>query len=155
MPSVHRPTTTSPSFPTPTPSAYIIIPHGIPPTPSPIIHHHHTPAPTPSTPTPTAPSKDAVQVPPVGHTQPPQVSLETLLQSEAWVSHRVPRGCREEGRQRAPDRVCAGEWCRGSTVPCLRPLSLLEGGLHCTGCQPLTRGIWTGLAPGSVRAGVI
>ena len=25
-------------------------------------------------------------------------------------------------------------------MPCLRSLSLLEGGLHCTGCQPLTQG---------------
>ena len=25
-------------------------------------------------------------------------------------------------------------------MPCLRPLTLLEGGLHCTGHQPLTQG---------------
>ena len=161
MPSVCRPTTTSPSFPTPTPSAYIIIPHGIPPTPSPsnphsltqspptlylntiTLHQPPTPPPsypclTPSTVTPSALSKDPVQLPPVGHAQPPRGSLDTLLPSEARVSHRVPRGCREEGRQGAPDRVCSGEWCRGPTVPCLRPLSLLECGTPCPGHQPLT-----------------
>ena len=163
MPCVRRPTTTSHSFPTPTPSPYIIIPHGIPPTPSPsnphsptqspptlypntipptpspTLHHNHTPAPTGSTPTPFIPSNDLVQMPPVGHAQPPRVSLYTLIPSEARVSHRVPRGCRELERQGAPDRVGAGEWCRGSTVSCLRPLSLLEGGTPCTGHQPLTQ----------------
>ena len=68
----------------------------------------------------------------------PGVSLHTLIPSEARVSQRVPRGCREEERQGAPDRVGAGEWCRGCTVPCLCPLSLLEGGTPCTGHQPLT-----------------
>ena len=149
MPCVRRPPTTSPSFPTPTPSPYIIISIGIPPTPSPsnphsptqspltlypttitptpspTLHHHHNLAPTPSTTTPSALSKDPVQVPPVGHAQPPQVSLDTLLPSEAWVSHRIPRGYREEGRQGTPNRVSTGEWCRGPTVPCLRPLSLI------------------------------
>ena len=162
MPCVCRPHTILP-FPRPTPSPNIIIPHGIAPTPSPshthsltqspptlypntisptpspTPHHHHTHAPTPSTPTPSAPSKDPVQLPPVGHAQPPRGSLDTLLPSEAQVSHRVPRGCREEGRQGAPDRVGAGEWCRGPTVPCLRPLSLIEGGTPCTGHQPLTQ----------------
>ena len=162
MPCVRRPPTTSPSFPTPTPSPYIIIPNGIPPTPSPsnphsptqspltlypntitptpspTLHHHHNLASTPSTTTPSALSKDPVQVPPVGHAQPPRVSLDTLLPSEAWVSHRIPRGYREEGRQGIPNRVGTGEWCRGPTVPCLRPLSLLEHGTPCTGHQPLT-----------------
>ena len=164
MPFFHRTPTTYPSFPTPTPSAYIIIPNGIPqtpsptkprsptqfpltpypnsitPTPFPTLHHHHTPAPTPSTTTPLTPSKDPVQVPPVGHAQPPWGSLDTLIPSEARVSHRVPMGCREEGRQGAPNRVGAGEWCREPTVPCLRPLSLIEGGTPCTGHQPLTHG---------------
>ena len=111
----------------------------IPPTPYPTLHHHHTPVPTTSTPTPSAPSKDPVQLPPVGHTQPHQGSLDTLLPSEDRVSHRVPRGCRKEGRQGAPDRVGAGEWCRRPTVPCLNPLSLLEGGTPCIGHQPLTQ----------------
>ena len=151
-----------PIITTPTPSPYIIIPNGIPqtpsptkprsptqfpltpypntitPTPFPTLHHHHTPAPTPSTTTPLTPSKDPVQVPPVGHAQPPWGSLDTLLPSETRVSHRVHRGCRELERQGAPDRVGAGEWRRGSTVSCLRPLSLLEGGTPCTGHQPLT-----------------
>ena len=107
MPCVRRPSTPSPSFPTHTLSPYIIIPHGIPPTPSPSnphtptqtpptlypntipptpspsIHHHHTPAPTPSTHTPSPLSKDPVQLPPVGHGQPPHGSLDSLLPSEA------------------------------------------------------------------------
>ena len=114
------------------------IPQHYPPYTSPQLHYHHTHAPTPSTLTPSALNKDPVQLPPVGHAQPPRGSLDTLLPSEARVSHRVPRGCREEGRQGAPDTVCAGEWCRGPTVPCLRPLSLLEHGTPCTGHQPLT-----------------
>ena len=48
------------------------------------------PCPTKSTPTPSAPSKGPVQLPPVGHAQPPRGSLDTLLPSEARVSHRVP-----------------------------------------------------------------
>ena len=151
-----------PPFPRNTSSPYIIIPHGIAPTPSPSHtqsptqspptlylntippytspqpHHHHTHAPTPSTTTPSALNKDPVQLPPVGHAQPQRGSLDTLLPSEAWVFHRVPRGCREEGRQGAPEMVCSGEWCRGPTVPCLRPLSLLERGTPCTGHQALT-----------------
>ena len=55
------------------------------------------------------------------------------------VSHSVSRGCREEERQGAPDRVGAGAWSRGSTVPCLLLLFLLEGGTTCTGHQPLTQ----------------
>ena len=35
--------------------------------------------------------------------------------------------------------VGAGEWSRGHIGPCLRPLSLLEGGTPCTGHQPLTQ----------------
>ena len=74
------------------------------PTPSPLHHppHSTTHAPTTSTTTPLAPSNDPMQVPPVGHAQPPRGSLDTLLPSEARVSHRVPRGCREEGRQGSP-----------------------------------------------------
>ena len=146
------------SLPTSTPSTYIIIPHGIVPipshlhhprhpthspptlyphtilpTPSPTLHHHHTSAPTPS-----APSKDPGQQSPVGHAQPPRGSLDSLLPSEALVSHRVHRGCREEGRPGAPDRVDAGRWSMVCTVPCLLPLSLLEGGTPCIGHQTLT-----------------
>ena len=110
-------------------------PHTIPTHPIP---QHH--APTPSIPTPSAPIKDLVQVPPVGHAQPPHASLDTLLPSEAQGSHIVPRSCREERRQGAPDRVCGGEWCRGCTVPCLCPLSILEGGTPFTGHQPITQG---------------
>ena len=159
IPCVRRP----PSFPTPTSSPYIIIPNGIPPTlspshphsptqspptlyhntipptPTPTLHQNHTPASTPSTPTRFTPSKDPVQVPPVGHAQPPLLSLHTLIPSEAQVSHRVPRGCREEERHGAPDRVGADEWCRGCTMPCLHTLPLLEGGTPCTGHQPLTQ----------------
>ena len=90
---------------------------------------------------------------PVGHAQPPRGSLETLLPSEAQVSHRVLRGCREEGRQGAPNRVCAVEWCRGSTVPCLCPLSVLEGGTPCTGHQPLTQGDQDWPGPGLCEGG--
>ena len=119
---LHRPpqTHTAPHNPHP---LYTTTPS--PPTPSPTLHHNHTPAPTGSTPTPFIPSYDLVQMPPVGHAQPPRVSLYTLIPSEARVSHRVPRGCREEGRQGAPNRGGAGEWCRGPTVPCLCPLSLI------------------------------
>ena len=90
---------------------------------------------------------------PVGHAQPPRGSLETLLPSEAQVSHRVFRGCREEGRQGAPNRVCAVEWCRGSAVPCLCPLSVLEGGTPCTGHQPLTQGDLDWPGPGLCEGG--
>ena len=79
----------------------------------------------PSTPTAFTPSKDQVQVTPVGHAQPPRCSRHTLIPLEARVSHRVPKGCREEERQGAPDRVGAPEWCRGCVMPCLCPLSLI------------------------------
>ena len=39
----------------------------------------------------------------------------------------------------APNRVGAGGWSTGCTVPCLLPLSVLEGGTPCTGHQPLTQ----------------
>ena len=134
------PPTPSTSHPhSPTQSALTLYPNSITPTQSPTIHQNHTPAPTPSTPTPFTPSMDPVQVSPVGHAQPPRGSPHTLIPLQARVSHRVLRGCRQEGRQEAPDRVGAGEWCRGPTVPCLCPLSLLEGGTTCIGHQPLTQ----------------
>ena len=137
-PPWHCPTPSPSHTQSPTQSPPTLYLNTIPPTPAPTIHHHHTHASTPSTTTPSALSKDLVQLPPVGHAQPPRGSLDTLLPSEARVSHKGPRGCREEGRQGAPNRVCAGEWCRGPTVPYLHPLSLLERGTPCTGHQALT-----------------
>ena len=118
---LHHPphTHTAPHNPTQT------IPQHHPPYTIPTLHHNHTFAPTPSTPTPFTPSKDPVQVPPVAHAQPPRGSRHTLIPLEARVSHRVPKGCREEERQGAPDRVGAPEWCRGCVMPCLCPLSLI------------------------------
>ena len=67
--------------------------------------------------------------------------------SEDRVSNRAHRGCREEGRHGVPNRVGAGGWCKGPTVPCLCPLSLLEGDTPCTGQQPLTQ--WDLGCPGT------
>ncbi|CAK7313850.1 Ubiquitin carboxyl-terminal hydrolase 6 [Vulpes lagopus] len=89
-------------------------PHAIP------LHHppHHPPQPQTPTPTlsvppppPPHPHEDAVQLPPVGHAQPPRPpwgSLDGLLPSEARVSRRVPRGRREVGKAGSPRQGLAG-----------------------------------------------
>ena len=152
-----------PPFPRPTPSPYIIIPHGIAPIPSPTIpptsfpshphtipthtitpHHHpytnpHTPPPSYLCPHTIGSQQGPGAAAPCGTCSASPGFSGQPTPIRALVSHRVPRGCREEGRPGAPDRVGAGGWNTGCTVPCLLPLSLLEGGTPCTGHQPLTQ----------------
>ena len=170
MPCVRRAPTPSFSFPTPTSSPYIIIPNGIPHNtipltatqPHTILTHttpqHHPPYTIPHTPPPSCPWSHTIYPTPSATSKPgtgaPCGTCSASLgfsgypaPSEDRVSNRAHRGCREEGRHGVPNRVGAGGWCKGPTVPCLCPLSLLEGDTPCTGQQPLTQ--WDLGCPGT------
>ena len=163
MPCVRRPSMISPSFPTPTPSPYIIIPNGIPPTPSPsnphsptqspltlypntitptpspTLHHHHTSAPTPSD-----PSKDLGKLSPVGHAQPPRGSLESRLPSESLVSHRVQR--LQGGGNAGSPRLGGCRWVEHGMHCALPPPTAPPGGRHALHRTPASNPEGPGLA---------
>ena len=143
MPCVLRPTMISPSFPTPTPSAYIIIPHGIPPTPS------HS---NPHSPTQSPPTLNPNTMPPhhpSPHHQPPS---RTWCRYPLWYMLSLPRDlsipCSHQ-KPRGPIEypgVAGRSEDKGPPTGCVQvsgaedALSLLEGSTPFTGHQPITQG---------------
>ena len=101
-------------------------PHTIP---THTIPQHHPPYTNPHTPPPSYPCPHTIHHHTIGPEQGPGAAAPcgTCSASTGFSGYPAPirslgvslstRGCREEGRQRALDSVCAGEWCRGHTVP--------------------------------------